>query len=408
MAKLTKTQIDNLLGKPQTKQLEIPDGNNLYLFVSKVGSCRFKYRNRKQNKATWVSIGEYPDITLNEARKQALDIRAMISKGINPTELKKQEQAKLITVAQLATSYINERLPIARPKKNSADDFKRAIQKDIVDIIGNTLVKDITIDIIKTKLINTKLANGSPSVARRTKINMQLLLDFAIENCIIDYNPARHIKSDKIYRDKPRKRYLSESEIKIFLNQLYRANIKTQHKLAFHLSLMLLTRKTELIHATWDNIDFSKQMFVIKQSKMDKELVIPLPHQAVTMFEMLKNLSSGSEYIFIGRGGIHQPISSTTLNGVLRPFNIFMFGENKDMYFTIHDLRRTAATLLGERGNPSDYIEVALNHSKGALKETYQRSSFLEQRKQMLQEWANWLDSLLEDNYLDELSKLPI
>lgn len=122
---------------------------------------------------------------------------------------------------------------------------------------------------------------------------------------------------------------------------------------------------------------------------------MPLPTQALKLFNILKRLSQNSSYIVTGRSDIKEPISSTTLNWVLRPFNQSMFGENKMDYFTVHELRRTGATLLSEMSYPRDYIEVALNHSKGGMKQVYQRSQFIEQRKEMLQNWADTLDKLI-------------
>ena len=399
MAKLNKTDIDRLVGKPQKRQLEFADGNNLYLFVTKIGSCKFKYRIRNEHKATWLVIGKYPDITLNEARQKALDIRRMIANGIDPVIAKSIEQSKLITVATLANRYLTEQMPLVRTKENSKKQFIRTVNKNIVSIIGNTFIHHVTDEVIRNKLIYPKIENGSPSVARQVRNAVKAIFDFAIELGLIESNPTERIKTSKIYRDKPRKRHLTFDEIKIFLNLLYQAPIKTQTKFALHLSLMLLTRKSELTNSTWDQVDFKQHTFTIIESKMDTQLVIPLPNQAIALFKKLKELAQGSSYIFIGRSGIHTPISSTTLNWALKPINQFMFHDNKENYFTVHDLRRTGATLLGEMGYPSDYIEIALNHSKSGMKQVYQRSRFIEQRKEMLQKWADELDKQIEPQF---------
>ncbi|WP_158649420.1 tyrosine-type recombinase/integrase [Aquella oligotrophica] len=266
-------------------------------------------------------------------------------------------------------------------------------------MIGNELVTKITDDFIKQRLLLPKIENNSASVARLILINIKVLIDFAVELKIIEYNPATKIKAVNIYRDKPRTRHLNNNEIKQLLDFVYASNIRTQTKLAVHLSLMLLTRKSELIHATWENVDFEQSRFIINESKMNSQLVIPLPKQASNMFEKLKKLSRGSKYIF---PGITQdsPISATNLNWMLRNFNKTIFGNDRQSYVTVHDLRRTGATHLGELGYPSDYIEVALNHSKGGIKQVYQRSQFIEQRKEMLQRWADILDSLIDQEIL--------
>ena len=396
MANLKKTELDKLLKKPPEKNQELSDGKNLYLFVRTTGKLTFKYRIRDYNKATWVTIGDYPFVTLDEARKKSLELKGMQVQGINPNHAKQFERSKQLTVAELATQYITERMPSVRTKESSQKQFIRAINNDIVAIIGNMLVKEVNVNNIKDKLISPKIANGSPSVARRTLHNIRMLLDFAVEHNIIEYNPASKIRAVTIYRDKPRNRHLTFEEIKTFLKLVYEAQIKTQHKLAVHLSLILLTRKTELIHAKWDQIDFVNKTFTIKASKMGTQLRIPLSWQAIKIFEQLKPLSQDSEYIFIGRSGIKSPVSVTTLNWLIRPINQQMFGDNTTNYFTVHDLRRTGATILADKGYSFDWIEVALNHRKGGIKDTYNLSQIIKQREGMMQELADIIDSLIE------------
>src|SRR6185437_13108092 len=262
--KLNKSDIDKLVGKSQSRQIELVDGNNLYLIVTKIGSCKFKYRIRTQDKASWVVIGDYPDITLNEARKKALEIRAMLANGIDPNLVKRQDQARQITLNALFDQYVKDRLHLVRRNEKSRRNYTTSVQSGILNIIGNMKVGMITDEIIRTQLLAPKIENGCASVARLILINIKILLDFAIELGIIEYNPATKIKTSNIYRDKPRTRHLSYKEISTFLNLLYSAPIKTQNKFALHLSLLILTRKTELVHATWDSINFEAQTFTIK------------------------------------------------------------------------------------------------------------------------------------------------
>ena len=262
------------------------------------------------------------------------------------------------------------------------------------------LVKQVDTDIIRDKLINPKIQTGSSSVARRTLHNISMLLNFAVELNMIEYNPASKIRSSTVYRDKPRNRHLSLDEIKVFFELLYNARIKSQHKFAVHLLLILLTRKTELLHATWDQVDFVNKTFTIKESKMGTRLRIPLSWQAVNIFEKLKYLSQDSQFIFVSKNGITKPISENTLNWLLRLFNIKMFGGNVKDYFTVHDLRRTGATILVDRGYSFDWIEVALNHRKGGIKDTYNLNQIIKQRTGMMQELADSIDALIEPELL--------
>lgn len=395
MVKLTTTAINKFLGKTQEKQLEIADGNNLYLVVTKVGSCKFKYRIRTRMSASWVILGDYPAMTLDDARTQALQIKSSLKNGADISSIKKPQNK--ITLNTFAQQFIKERLPVARPKKASYDDFVRKFNTQILAVIGELYVADINDTVIRNQLINPKLSLNRSSMAIHIRDMLKSVLDYAVEKSIIASNPIASAKSYNIASVPSRNRYLTDQEIAQMLQLLYSsATIRTTHKIGIHLLLMLLMRKTELVHATWDNVDFEKSQFIIKDSKMGSQLLIPLPTQALALFKILKDLSEGSEFIFVGKDG-NRPINDDTLNKQNNIINHIMFNCNKAQYFTIHDLRRTGATHLGELGYPSDYIEVALNHTKSGMKQVYQRSQYLEQRKEMLQKWADRLDTLIGD-----------
>ena len=91
MGRLIKSNIDKYYRKPQSKLLELSDGDNLYLMVTKIGSCKFKYRIRNENKASWIALGDYPAMTLDEARQESLKIKSMFQHGIDPIATRQQE-----------------------------------------------------------------------------------------------------------------------------------------------------------------------------------------------------------------------------------------------------------------------------------------------------------------------------
>jgi integrase len=399
MGKLTKSYIDKLCGKPQEKQMQVLDGNNLYLFVTPVGSCKFKYRIFLNGKASWATIGDYPAISLDQARQEAIKIRNQIKTGINPVAEKQKQKNQQITLAEFAKLYIAERLPIVRTTPASLANFKRVIENNVLPIIGDCYLSDIDDSVIK-KVIVAKTADGKYGIARLIRNMLKVVLDYAVEQNLLEHN---HIKSARAYNmtsNNVRTRFLHEHEIAQMLQSLYGADfIKTKYKIAVHLLLMLLMRKTELIHATWDQVNFEKATFTIHTSKTGAQLIIPLPHQAISLFRIMQKLSSSQQYIFTGMLG-HLPLHEHTLNKQSNIINNLIFGNDTDKYFVIHDLRRTGATLLGEMGYPSDYIEVALNHTKGGIKQVYQRSQYLDKRKEMMQDWANKLDSLIGDSSL--------
>ncbi len=110
----------------------------------------------------------------------------------------------------------------------------------------------------------------------------------------------------------------------------------------------------------------------------------------------MKSLSEDSEFIFPSRNSLNKAVSFNTLNYILRP--LFINTSFSDV--VIHDMRRTGASVLGELGYPIEVIEAALNHSKKGIQRVYHRSSYVEQRFEMLQDYADRIDCLLNDDYL--------
>jgi len=125
--------------------------------------------------------------------------------------------------------------------------------------------------------------------------------------------------------------------------------------------------------------------------KMDHPHFVPLSRQAVAMLEELKGLSSGSDWVFPSRNTLSKPISKTTLNSAVRSL------EHDVRDFVIHDFRRTASTHLHEAGFNSDWIEKALAHETKGIRGVYNRAQYADQRREMLQWWADFVDSQIDE-----------
>lgn len=403
--KLKKTDLDKKLNKPQEKILQLSDGDNLYVIVTKIGSCIFKYRfikhhaDRKSLKS-WITLGDYPTLSLQDAREKATAIKRQILDGIDPILAKKEAKSKQITVEDFAQIYFKERMPVTRKSGRSSERFIYGMNRYVVSELGRYYISDVT-DLHIKKLIDARVIKGQHNTAIIILSLLRLLFDYAIEKKLITSTPIANIKYYNIAPRKSRKRNLSLDEIGQCLQLLYGSEqILLQYKIAIHLLLMLLMRKLELAHAKWSQVDFTNETFTIDSSKTDAELVIPLPTQAIKLFQILKQIANGSEYIFAGIIDNNKPMHENTLNKQIENINCMMFGNDNSRYFTIHDFRRTATTRLGEMDYPSDYIEIALNHKRAGIKEVYHRSQFIPQRKEMLQHWADVIDGLVGEKLL--------
>ncbi len=196
-----------------------------------------------------------------------------------------------------------------------------------------------------------------------------------------------------VHKAKARERALSADEIKVFLTAAFESNIRRQFKIGLQLILLTMVRKSELLLARWSHVDFEAAEWHIpaEHSKTGKRHIVFLSRQAVALFKELQALAGGSELVMPGRGSLTKPFAHNAINNALK---VALKGEAIPA-FTVHDLRRTASTLLHENGWPSDVVEKALNHTIGGIRGVYNRAEYETQRREMLQFWADYIEQLM-------------
>lgn len=422
---LSDTKLRNL--KPGEKPYVETDEGGLHIEVmpggSKVWRLRYRVggRGAKQEK---ISLGDYPAYSLLEARIWRDDCKALASRGLSPMALKRgdpipddaastvKEVAQLFirnwclktvakarakeaetkagdTVEAFARHWYKE---IVEPANSNPRNIKRALEKDVIPAIGSKQVADVTVTDILA--ITDKIKNrGADQMALQTRNVLKRLFAYAIAREKIQFNPAAAVEAKFIASAKSRDVALSSDEIGKLLRAIYQSSIKRAYKLALHLLILCMVRKSELIEAKWEELDLEKGEWSIpgERMKKDKPHFVPLSRQAVAMFEELKPLASGSEWIFPSRGDLRQPIAHSTLNQAVRSM------EFDVQSFVIHDFRRTGSTHLHEAGFNSDWIEKCLAHETKGIRGVYNRAQYADQRREMLQWWADFVDSQIQD-----------
>jgi integrase len=226
-----------------------------------------------------------------------------------------------------------------------------------------------------------------------TRNILKRLFGYAIAREVATFNPAAAVEAKYIATAKSRDVALSQDEVGRLLRGIYQGNMARSHKLALHLLILTMVRKSELIEAKWEEFDLDKAEWAIpgERMKKDKPHLVNLPRQAVAMFEELKGLAGRSEWVFPSRNDWRKPIAKTTLNYAVRSLDL----DLRD--FVIHDFRRTASTHLNEAGFNSDWIEKALAHETRGIRGVYNRAQYADQRRKMLQWWADFVDAQIEE-----------
>jgi integrase len=239
-----------------------------------------------------------------------------------------------------------------------------------------------------------KRDGGQVAAAIQLRGMIKQLFDYAIETRLVTINPAAMVATRFIGKAQKRARVLTPKEIRLYLHTIYQSNIRRQFKLALHIILLTLSRKSELLLARWEHVNFEAGEWLIPEenAKTAKPHIVYLSTQVAAMFRELKALAGDSELVMPGRGSLTRPFAANALNRALEGLTF-----NMDP-LTIHDLRRTGATLLTEHSFNRDVIEKVLSHEHEGIRAVYIIAEFAEQRKKMLQWWADYVDSIVNES----------
>ena len=388
---LTELQIKRLAAREG--RYAVSDGRGLALEMMPTGAASWRYRYQLHGKTEKVSLGPYPALSLKEARQKRDALAADVFRGISPArqkQLEKVAMANASTVKEFSERYFAE--VIAKDRKD-ATQLRRYLEKEIYPAFGNRPIREITAQDVQ-RLVFRKRDNGFESAAAQLRNLLKRIFDYALVCGLVTSNPSHATPTRFITRARPRTRSLSPDEITSYLQVLYRSNIRRQFKLALHIILLTLVRKSELLHARWEHIDYERGEWMIPEahSKTGKPHLVYMSRQVCVMFQELRSLAGDSELVLPGRGSETRPFASNALNRALEGVSFPIAS------FTIHDLRRTGSTILHEQGFASDVVEKSLNHSIGGIRGVYNRAEYSEQRKGMLQSWADYITGLLESS----------
>lgn len=387
---LTDLKIKALKAEAKRRSVHDFGRPGLWIEIFPSGTKVWRFRYHLNGKPEKVTIGKYPQVSLGAARQKRDELAVMVAKGESPA-CKKQE-SKVARASETSMQVFAERYFDDVAKKNVEDTgiIRRYLDKEIYPAFGTKSLKDISLEDVQS-LVLRKRDNGFPSAAVGIKNLLKRIFEYAIFLRVANNNPALLFPTKFIGTAQARKRNLTKDEITAYLQTLYRSNIRRQFKLGLHIILLTLIRKSELILAEWNEVDFEASEWNVPaehcKGKENGHLVF-LSRQVEEMFKELKYLAGNSRLVMPGRGSISKPFAKNALNKALEGVNFPI------PPFTIHDMRRTASTLLNEQGFSSDVIEKALNHTIGGVRGVYNRAEYAEPRKQMLQSWADYVEKL--------------
>ncbi|MGR4870270.1 tyrosine-type recombinase/integrase [Variovorax sp. LARHSF232] len=395
---LTDTALRNL--KPKAAPYKAFDRDGMYVTVSTAGTIAFRYDYRLNGRRETLTLGRYgpAGISLALAREKLLDAKRAVARGESPAHEKQREKRRL-TAAKTFGDMTGRWLVDARMADSTRAMRKSIVDRDILPAFKNRLLTEISADDLRA-LCNKVKARGAPATAVHVRDIVKQVYAFAILHGEKVANPADDVGAASIATFVPKDRSLSPMEIRLMCRQMESVATYPTIRLALRLILLTLVRKSELIEATWSEVDFENATWTIPKSRMKgrNPHVVYLSSQAVDIFVALHTCAAGSKYVLPSRYDADRCMSKATLNRVTQIVSERARAAGLPLEpFTVHDLRRTGSTLLNEIGFNGDWIEKCLAHEDGrSSRSVYNKAEYAEQRRHMLQEWANLIDAWVD------------
>ena len=392
---LTDLALRNL--KPRATLYKVTDRDGMYVAISPTGSISFRYDYRINGRRETLTIGHYGfgGISLAAARGKLLDAKRLVRDGISPALQKRREKARgpeTKTFSDHATQWLYG----ATMADSTRSMRKSVLDRDILPIFSKRLLSEIRAEDLRALCMRVK-ERGAPATAVHVRDIVKQIYGYANLHGEKVANPADDVGAASIATFVPKDRALSPVEIQLMHRQLDFVSTYPTIRLALRLILLTLVRKSELIEATWEEVDFEAAVWTIPKSRMKGRRAhnVYLSSQALDIMIALRTCAAGSRYVLPSRYSADRCMSKATLNRVTQ-----LIAERAKEAglplepFTVHDLRRTGSTLLNEAGFNGDWIEKCLAHESGrSSRSVYNKAEYAEQRRHMLQEWANMVEA---------------
>jgi integrase len=376
--------------------------------VTPRGAKSFVWLYHFEGRPRRLTFGTYPRLSLADAGVKLAEAKKLLDKGIDPGSRAVAERATergAETVAELVATYLER---YARPRKRSAGEDQRILQKDVLPRWSSRKAKDITRREV-VRLLNDVVDRGAPIQANRTLTILRRMFKFAVGQAILEISPCDQVEAPSAENE--RNRALSEDEIRLLWQALDSAPMEPNARRILRLMLVTGQRKSEVMGIHREEIDHEKGLWVLAatRAKNGREHLIPLsplarqviaetppaengyvfPSKLTGLPYRGQSIDHATRYLFDGR-----PISKPTKKPSQRTYTPPLAGVMER--FTPHDLRRTVATRMRELGISRGDVKMVLNHVETDVTARYDRYDGLAEKRRALDVWARRLQQIIE------------
>ncbi|WP_312839402.1 tyrosine-type recombinase/integrase [Pantoea piersonii] len=388
---LTDTKLRKSLGKRREAVEVLSDAHGLNVRLSVAGAVTFFYRYRWNGKPAQITIGEYPTVSLSEARDRRQLFRKWLTEDLDPRQqikLEKKNKTEAFTVDE-AYRYWEEYY--CRPEGIVAlPNNRKSYERHIKPVLGDALVDQTT----KGNWITAFDAMGRTVMSGEMLSIMKRAFRFCSNRGVISNNPLENVRRSDVgtspaYKD----RKLSDSEIKTIWEELETLSIEKKIMIKF----LLLTgcRSGEIRKARWSWFDFKEKTWTVpaEEYKTGKTVRRALGDATSSMLSALYEISS-SELVLTKvktRSTVPEPLNQTQVS----VYSHYISNRTGIAPWTPHDMRRTVATRLSELGAPPHVIEKLLGHQMGGVMARYNLHDYLDDQRHWLKVWHDHLEKVI-------------
>jgi integrase len=382
--------------KPKSRPYKLSDRASMYLLIKPNGAKLWQYAFKLHGKEGTFSIGDYPRVSISEARKKQLWAREQVINGKHPTRVRQHELDQLALAAQAEKTNTLGAMWQAWEKKSSprlAPKTKARRTREVNKDIPAKLLSRPIAAITRRDLVGLldPIDERAPTVAQNIRQYLHGAFEHAINSGILSSNPVPPSSVLTSYKSTPHSALIG-SRLGDFLHKLdAKISVELKTRTAMLLMLFTVLRKCEVTDARWKEIDLDRGEWLVPKERMKERADhwVPLSSQAIDLLRRWRMYApEDSEFVFPNRRSLVRPMAGRTLNALM-----YRLGFGKEG--TPHGMRSAFSTHFNRVSKDRDVIERCLSHGPAdEVRAAYNRYEYEDERQAMLQDWADHLDKI--------------
>lgn len=387
------TAIQCQSAKQKNKTYRLTDGGGLYLEVASTGRKYWRWQYHFGGKRPRLAFGVFPEVSLKEARERRDHYRKLLRDGIDPAVQRKRDKLRSVSLQRATFETIARewhQTMLDRWAPDTARKILHRLEKDVFPVIGEMPISDLRAPDVLIAIRKIE-ARGATFLSALALQYVGRVFRYAIATGRTDNDPTYRLSEALKPHQSDHLAAIEIEELPEFMTKLRsnRARLFRNTVIATELLLLTFVRTSELIAATWDEVDIEQRRWLIPASrmKMRKDHIIPLSTQATKLFSELQDYADGSLFVFPHQKQPDRHMSNNTVLEAIR-----RLGYHGRM--TGHGFRALAMSTIKEKLHyRHEVIDRQLAHQpRSRVDKAYDRAQFIEQRTQMMQDWADYID----------------